>query len=100
MIRQQLATGLPSTPIDIVRRVCNLCYMSPPKPTTITSQLKKEIRQHLVGGGTYLGLQRETGVLRQSLMKFMAGETSLRLDLADKLATYFGLELRPRRKGK
>jgi plasmid maintenance system antidote protein VapI len=43
-------------------------------------------------------LEKETGVLRQSLMKFVRCEQSLRLDMADKLATYFGLELRPKRK--
>jgi transcriptional regulator with XRE-family HTH domain len=40
-------------------------------------------------------LERQTGVLRQSLMKFARGETSLRLDLADKLAAFFELELKP-----
>ena len=40
-------------------------------------------------------LERETGVVRQSLMKFMAGESSLRLDVADQLAAYFRLELSP-----
>jgi predicted transcriptional regulator len=38
-------------------------------------------------------LQRQTGVLRQSLMKFARGETSLRLDVADKLAEYFEIEI-------
>ncbi len=43
----------------------------------------------------FKALERETGVIRQSLMKFSRGETSLRLDMADKLAAYFGLELKP-----
>ena len=42
---------------------------------------------------TYRALEEETGVIRQSLMKFSRGETSLRLDMADKLAEFFGLEL-------
>ena len=37
-------------------------------------------------------VERETGVKRQSMMKFVRGEQSLRLDLADTLAAYFGIE--------
>lgn len=37
-------------------------------------------------------VERETGVKRQSMMKFMRGEQSLRLDIADKLALYFCIE--------
>ena len=33
-------------------------------------------------------------------MRFVAGKQSLRLDMADRLADYFGLELRKRKKGK
>lgn len=40
-------------------------------------------------------VQRCTGVKRQSLAKFMRGEQSLRLDLADKLAAHFGIEVGP-----
>jgi hypothetical protein len=42
-------------------------------------------------------------VLRQSLMRFVREEQTLRLDMADRLAVYFGLALRPnrsKRKGK
>jgi hypothetical protein len=35
-----------------------------------------------------------------SISRFVAGKQSLRLDVADKLAAYFGLELRPRQKGR
>jgi plasmid maintenance system antidote protein VapI len=31
---------------------------------------------------------------RASIMRFLRGEQSLRLDMADRLAAYFGLELR------
>ena len=44
---------------------------------------------------SFLALERETGVIRQSLMPFARGESGISLDAADKLATYFGLELRP-----
>ena len=43
----------------------------------------------------FLALERETGVLRQCLMPFARGEAGISLDAADKLAVYFGLELRP-----
>ena len=43
-------------------------------------------------GTTFLGIERETGIKRQSLMKFARGEQSLRLDIADRLAQYFGIE--------
>jgi plasmid maintenance system antidote protein VapI len=39
-------------------------------------------------------LERETGVSRASIMRFVRGSQSLRLDMADRLAAYFGLSLR------
>jgi plasmid maintenance system antidote protein VapI len=49
----------------------------------------------------YKALERETGVTRASIMRFVRGSQYLRLDMADRLAGYFGLELRPaRRKGR
>lgn len=46
-------------------------------------------------GTSFNALERETGVLRQSLMKFARGEQCLRGDAYDKLAVYFGLALMP-----
>jgi hypothetical protein len=46
---------------------------------------------------SYLTLERETGVKRQSLMKFVSGSQSLRLDVADKLVVYFEFEIVMRR---
>lgn len=57
----------------------------------ITDALKKAIAD---SGKSFRELERETGIIRQSLMRFMRGERSLRLDIADKLANYFGLKLR------
>jgi plasmid maintenance system antidote protein VapI len=37
-------------------------------------------------------VEQATGLKRQALSKFVRGEQSLRLDLADKLAAYFGIE--------
>jgi plasmid maintenance system antidote protein VapI len=45
-------------------------------------------------------LERETSVTRASILRFVRGSQSLRLDMADRLAAYFGLELRAKRKGR
>jgi len=50
-------------------------------------------------GMAMIALERETGVQRMSIVRFLDGERSLRLDKAEQLAEYFGLELRPKRKG-
>jgi len=39
-------------------------------------------------------VHKATGVHRPALAKFRDGKQSLRLDLADKLAAYFGIESR------
>ena len=39
-------------------------------------------------------VDKATGVKRQAMTKFMRGEQSLRLDMADRLAAYFGIECR------
>ena len=38
-------------------------------------------------------LERATGVKRQSIVRFVRAEQTLRLDMADRLAVYFGLKL-------
>jgi plasmid maintenance system antidote protein VapI len=40
-----------------------------------------------------LRIADDTGIARASLIRFIRGERSLRLDIADKLAAYFELEL-------
>jgi plasmid maintenance system antidote protein VapI len=67
------------------------------QPDPISGLLRKAI---LDSGIPYKRLERETGVARGSIMRFVEGRQSLRLDLADRLAAFFGLELRPKRKGK
>lgn len=57
----------------------------------ITEALRRAIEE---SGMSIKALERETGVSRQSMMHFMRGTRTLRLDIADKLANYFGLELR------
>lgn len=65
----------------------------------ISDLLLRTIRAAVESGRTnYLTLERETGLTRASIMRFVAGKQSLRLDMADRLAVYFGLELRKRKK--
>ena len=58
----------------------------------ITEAQKKAIT---ASGLSIKAIHHETGVSRQSMMHFVRGTRTLRLDIADKLAKYFGLELRP-----
>jgi plasmid maintenance system antidote protein VapI len=60
----------------------------------ITDLLRRTIVE---SGVSYNALQRETGVTRASIMRFVEGRQSLRLDMADRLAAYFGLALRKTR---
>jgi plasmid maintenance system antidote protein VapI len=65
------------------------------QPTSnLTSALQEAIANSEV---SFYELERQAGVKRQSLMKFMRAEQSLRLDMADRLAKYFGLELTERK---
>jgi plasmid maintenance system antidote protein VapI len=56
----------------------------------ITDALRRAI---LDSGLPLLQIAEETGVERASLSRFVAEKRSLRLDMADKLAAYFGLTL-------
>ena len=46
----------------------------------------------------YRQIARDTGLHHGSLLRFMRGRQSLRLDLADRLADHFGIESRPMRR--
>jgi hypothetical protein len=72
-------------------------YMKASKRGPISDALRQAIAD---SGISFKGLERETGVKRQSLMKFARGEQSLRGDFMDRLAEFFGLELQPMQKGK
>jgi plasmid maintenance system antidote protein VapI len=63
--------------------------------TSITDQLRRTIVE---SGIAHQQLERETGVSRMSIGRFVSGQRSLRLDMADRLAAYFGLELTERRR--
>jgi len=64
------------------------------QPPTMTETLKQAILDCEL---SYAAMERETGVKRQSIMRFAKGDSSLRLDMADKLADFLGLELKPRK---
>jgi hypothetical protein len=61
-----------------------------PQKAPISDLLRKTIQS---SGIPLLVIERETGVKRQSIMRFLRGERSLRLDIADLLAEYFELKL-------
>ena len=56
----------------------------------MSNALKAAIRQ---SGLTQYRIAKDTGIPATSIMRFMRGETSLRLDKADALAEYMGLKL-------
>lgn len=74
--------------------------MTKPKKNSPASPLTDPIRAAIVESGIpLLRLSKATGVARASLIRFVRGDTSLHLDVADVLAEYFGLEL-TKRKGR
>lgn len=68
-----------------------------PNEQPFTDALKKAIAD---SGLAHIAIERGTGVKRQCVMRFMRGERSLRLDIADRLAAFFGLTVKPKRKGR
>jgi plasmid maintenance system antidote protein VapI len=75
--------------------------MNKSKPKPPNAPLTDPLRQSIVDSGLpLLRLANETGIARASLIRFVRGDTSIRLDIADRLAVYFGLELGPRWKAK
>lgn len=60
------------------------------KLKTLTETLRQAIADSEL---TFAELERQTGVIRQSLMKFARNEQTLTLTAADKLAEFFALEL-------
>ena len=64
---------------------------------TMTETLKAAIRK---SGLSLYAIAAASGVKRPSLSKFMSNQQSLRLDMADKLAEYFALELSSTKRGR
>jgi plasmid maintenance system antidote protein VapI len=59
------------------------------------------LREHLQDADSIRAVARATGLDHASLVRFTNGQRSLRLDKADALAAYFGIESQsnPSRKG-
>jgi plasmid maintenance system antidote protein VapI len=67
------------------------------KPAPISDLLRQTIAEAVNRGQTnFKALERETGVTRASIMRFVRGNQFLRLDMADRLAARFGLHLADR----
>ena len=57
------------------------------------------LREAISEADSLLGIARDTGIQRASLQRFRDGRQSIRLDVADRLAAFFGVESRrPKRK--
>jgi plasmid maintenance system antidote protein VapI len=64
----------------------------------LNSTLSDVLRDAIAESGvSYKSLSRETGVARASIQRFVDHRQSIRLDMADRLAAYFALELTKRR---
>jgi plasmid maintenance system antidote protein VapI len=61
-------------------------------PSPISDTLRCAIAE---SGMSYKTLSRATGVARASIQRFVDGRQSLRLDMADRLATFYDLRLVP-----
>lgn len=57
------------------------------KTKTMTQLLREALRE----AESMRAIETATGVKRQSMMLFVRGEQSIRLESADKLARYFGI---------
>ena len=55
--------------------------------------MTEALREAVHKADSLLGIERATGIHRASLRRFRDGETSLRLDIADRLAAHFGIEV-------
>jgi hypothetical protein len=86
---QEPLTG--ETPEELRSRgVCDKCHTMSKGKATISDVLRRAIKQ---SKRPLLVIERESGVSRGSMMRFVRGDQSLRLDIADKLAAYFGLKV-------
>ena len=64
---------------------------------TLTETLRKAISD---SGVTFYRIANDTGLDFMVVTRFYRGERDLRLETAQKLCDYFGLELRPKEKRK
>lgn len=78
------------TMLDMDDNTCYRVSMSKKNDKTMTETLKDAIEKSEV---SRYRIAKATGLTEACLSRFMKGETSLRLDKADILATYLGLRL-------
>jgi hypothetical protein len=64
------------------------------RKSPVTDLLRSTIAK---SGIPYNQLEHATGVKRASIIRFLRGDQSMRLDLAERLMVYFGLEVRKRK---
>lgn len=60
---------------------------------TATETLRSAVREFCDSGGTLYYLARAARMSRPSIIHFLSGKQSLRLDLADRLIAFLGLTL-------
>ncbi len=77
--------------------LCDINNIMPSTKSPITDPLRRAIHDSEL---PMLTIASATGINRASLIRFARGDTSLRLDVADKLAAYFGLELQAKHRRK
>ena len=85
--------GVEEARLDPGRQPCHKAYMSRKK--TMSEVLKQAIE---ASGKSVLSIARDTGLAQSSLSRFVTDVRTLRLDKADVLAEYLGLELVAKRR--
>ena len=58
---------------------------------SITEVLRQAVRE---SGQSFYSIAKATGLVEESVSRFVRGKQSLRLDKADALAKYFGIQCR------
>jgi len=58
-----------------------------------SQSMTEALRDALSKAESLRAIDRATGVKHPSMIKFLRGDQSLRLDMADKLAAYFGIKI-------
>jgi plasmid maintenance system antidote protein VapI len=62
------------------------------KPSKDKTTMTVLLRKAIADSDSLRSTAKAAGVEHSSLVRFVSGRQSLRLDLADKLAAYFGIE--------
>jgi hypothetical protein len=102
------ATGAPARTVALEEKKrrplwhrCRYCAIKHNMNNNAKQPVSDLLRRTIAESGVpYLILERETGVVRTSIMRFVEGRQYLRLDAVDRLAEHFGLELVKKRKAK